>query len=303
MARPISNPNTLIETGLNGMLEVFLRENFSRIAEDSGYAPGGGSGPTVIIDKLEDFELEIDQAHKDLGLAVKMMRRTNLYLYGPKGSGKSTMARQIAEALKVDCTVQGRCEGEYQLFGFRDAQGRYAETAFYRAFKFGGLFCLDELDRSDSAAIVALNDALASRRCTFPNGEVVEAAINFYFVGTGNTAMRGAERGFAAAAEQDTSVVDRLAFLRIDYDEDLERSLVPAAFQSWVKLVQAIRAAAMELHTEVDATPRASITGAKFIADGLTEEQAAEALIWRGLEAGQRDAVQRRAEMILNQAA
>ena len=38
---------------------------------------------------------------------------------------------------------------EFKLTGFIDAGGTYRDTEFYKAFKNGGLFFLDEIDNSD----------------------------------------------------------------------------------------------------------------------------------------------------------
>ena len=93
----------------------------------------------------------------------------NVYLYGPAGSGKNTIAEQIAEALGVEFYYQNTLVTKFDVSGYKNAQGEYEETAFYKAWKNGGLFFADELDNSTAEAIIALNAALANGYYTFPN--------------------------------------------------------------------------------------------------------------------------------------
>ena len=69
----------------------------------------------------------------------------NVYLYGPAGTGKTHLASQVAEALGLDFYYSGQLSQEYKFTGFTDANGRYQETAFYKAFVNGGLFFFDEI--------------------------------------------------------------------------------------------------------------------------------------------------------------
>lgn len=56
---------------------------------------------------------------------------------------------------------------EYKLTGFIDANGKYQETQFYKAFTQGGLFFLDEMDASIPEVLVILNAAIANRYFDF----------------------------------------------------------------------------------------------------------------------------------------
>lgn len=299
MPRPISNPSTMLENGLTQMMRAYLVDNFATIAEEAGYAPQGGGSNVITIDDVGNVIAEIGQTHPAFETALRMVRRSAVYLYGPPGSGKSTIARNVAKALDLPCYVQGRIESPFEVFGFRDGRGEYAATPFRKAFERGGVYCLDELDRSDSTALTALNDALSSRSAMFPDGVTVEAHPDFHFMATGNSALRGDSADHVAAVEHDSAVADRLAFLFIDYDEAFERSLIPSNFKEWCDRVQTIRRAIKETgQAGVHATPRATITGAQMLHDGLPRAAVEDALIWRGVDKSVRDTITRRVDEI-----
>lgn len=150
----------------------------------------------------------------------------NVYLYGPAGSGKNTIAEQIADALGVDFYYQNTLITKFDVSGYKNAQGEYEETPFYKAWKNGGLFFADELDNSTAEAIIALNAALANGYYTFPNsGEKVAKNPNFYCIAAGNTNGQGATEEYCGRYQMDESSRDRFAFIEIDYNKKVEESI------------------------------------------------------------------------------
>jgi cobaltochelatase CobS len=93
-------------------------------------------------------------------------------LVGPAGSGKTTLARQIAEALNRPFYMAARVTSEYKLTGFIDAAGKAVQTDFRRAYEKGGVFLFDEIDASDADALTAFNAPLANDVADFPDGQV-----------------------------------------------------------------------------------------------------------------------------------
>lgn len=150
----------------------------------------------------------------------------NVYLYGPAGSGKNTIAEQIAEALGVDFYYQNTLVTKFDVSGYKNAQGEYEETPFYKAWKNGGLFFADELDNSTAEAIIALNAALANGYYTFPNsGEKVAKHPDFYCIAAGNTNGQGATEEYCGRYQMDESSRDRFAFIEIGYNAKVEESI------------------------------------------------------------------------------
>lgn len=150
----------------------------------------------------------------------------NVYLYGPAGSGKNTIAEQIAEALGVEFYYQNTLVTKFDVSGYKNAQGEYEETPFYKAWKNGGLFFADELNNSTAEAIIALNAALANGYYTFPNsGEKVAKHPDFYCIAAGNTNGQGATEEYCGRYQMDESSRDRFAFIEIGYNAKVEESI------------------------------------------------------------------------------
>lgn len=151
------------------------------------------------------------------------------YLVGPAGSGKNVLAEQVADALGLPFYYQNSVTDEYQLKGYMNAEGEYVPTPFYESMKNGGVFMLDEMDASDSTALITANAALAGYYMTFPNGEKVIASENWHVIGAGNTFGRGASSEYNGRNAQDGSTLNRFAALFVDYDTRIEDSLTDDA--------------------------------------------------------------------------
>lgn len=150
----------------------------------------------------------------------------NVYLYGPAGSGKNTIAEQIADALGVDFYYQNTLVTKFDISGYKNAQGEYEETPFYKAWKNGGLFFADELDNSTAEAIIAINAALANGYYTFPNNGVkVAKHPDFHCIAAGNTNGQGATEEYCGRYQMDESSRDRFAFVEIGYNDKVEESI------------------------------------------------------------------------------
>ena len=117
-----------------------------------------------------------------------------MFLAGPAGSGKNVICKQIAKALDLDFYFSNAVTQEYKLTGFTDANGTYHESQFYKAFRNGGLFMLDEMDASIPEVLIILNAAIANRYFDFPAPiGYVEAHPDFRVVAAGNTFGNGAD--------------------------------------------------------------------------------------------------------------
>lgn len=147
-----------------------------------------------------------------------------VYLYGPAGSGKNHVLQQIAEELGLDFYFTNSVQQEFKITGFIDAGGNYHETEFYRAFKNGGLFFLDEMDASIPEVLVLLNAALANGYFEFPTGKI-DAHKDFRVVAAGNTVGTGADEQYSGRLQLDQATLDRFAMIEFDYDKNIELSI------------------------------------------------------------------------------
>ena len=147
-------------------------------------------------------------------------------LIGPAGSGKNHCVKQVADALGLHMYYTNNASNEFKLTGFIDAGGNYRDTEFYKAFKNGGLFCLDELDASDPTALIVINSALANGYMAFPH-ETIDRHKDFRIVAAANTWGKGADMQYVGRNALDGATLDRFDNIYMDYDRTLERNLYP----------------------------------------------------------------------------
>ena len=147
-----------------------------------------------------------------------------VYLAGPAGSGKNHTLEQIAKAMDLEFYFTNSVQQEYKLTGFIDAGGNFHETEFYKAFKNGGLFFLDEMDASIPEVLVLLNAAIANGYFEFPNGKIT-AHEDFRGVAAGNTVGSGADEAYTGRMVLDQATLDRFAIIEFGYDLKIELAL------------------------------------------------------------------------------
>jgi len=213
-------------------------------------------------------------------LLAALSVRENVYLVGPAGSGKTTIATQAAEALGLPFYSTGAVGMAYQLQGFINAEGKYMETDLYRAYVNGGVFLFDEIDASSAQALLAFNAIAANDLAAFPCG-TVKRHPDFVIVAAANTFGSGADAQYVGRAQLDAATLDRFAFIAMDYDERLELAISPN--DEWTRYVQEFRRAVRELKIRAVVSPRASIKGGKLLSAGLKWDRVEEMLLLRGM--------------------
>ena len=205
----------------------------------------------------------------------------NVYLYGPAGSGKNTICAQVAKALNLELHYQNTLVTKFDISGYKNAQGEFEGTAAYKAMKNGGLLMLDELDNSQAEAIIALNAALANGYYTFGNGEQVKLHKNFRCMAAGNTNGQGATEEYCGRFAMDESSRDRFAFIHINYNCDIEKSL-SKGHTDILEFVHDLRNACKSLQIKLIAGYRAIGKLAKFYETDT--EAVLNAFIFRGMQ-------------------
>lgn len=203
------------------------------------------------------------------------------YLYGPAGTGKNILASQCAEALGVDFHYQSQVFQPYELEGYCDANGNYHETEFYRAFKNGGLFMLDEMDASVPEALTVINNALANREYPFPNGERIKAPDNFYCIGAGNTLGKGADSQYTGRHPLDEATLNRFLPRPVGYDRRIEEALT--ADKDLLKFIRAARKETEKAGIPCTLSYR-NIKAADTLKDCMKLEDVVISAIWKHLE-------------------
>ncbi len=205
-----------------------------------------------------------------------------VWIAGPAGSGKTTLAEACAKALNLPFYFNGAIDSPYKLAGFIDAQGRIIRPAFRQAYENGGIYLFDEVDASLPGAVLAFNAAMSNGKYDFPDG-TVERHKDFYCIAAANTFGLGASDDYVGRMKQDAAFLDRFPSIYLDYDEDLERTIAGNA--EWTTYVQACRKVAKSRGLRVVISPRASIFGSKLLSAGMPRERVAELAIRKGMSA------------------
>lgn len=249
----------------------------------------------VVEDRKLNVEKNLGVVHKRFPLLLQMCQARDkdgfvppIYLYGPAGTGKTTTAKKIAEALGLDFHYNGAIGNAYELSGFIDAGGRYQETPFYKAYSKGGVYLFDELDSSMPGAVLAFNAALANGHAAFPIGNVPRHR-DCIILAAGNTCMRGDGNmaGFQRI-KQDAAFRDRFTYLEWPIDEALESSMAAAYGDEWdwLSLVRRYRRNAERAGIkDFEVTPRAVDRGLAMLKAGVELRDVIEMCVRKGLNA------------------
>lgn len=151
-------------------------------------------------------------------------------LVGPTGCGKTYIFEQISGILNLRLYDLGFVSDEYTIIrGYNDANGNFVKTPFYDALKNGGICLFDEIDNSESKALIELHkviDGSGYRPYIFPNGEEVYPHPNFTVVATSNTWGDGQDRNYVAREKLDKATLGRFTRLKFDYDEKLNERIL-----------------------------------------------------------------------------
>lgn len=214
-----------------------------------------------------------------------------VYLYGPAGSGKNVLCEQVAEALGLEFyytnTVFDKCE----LAGYTDAMGIYRDTQFYRAFKDGGLFMLDEVDVSIPEALTTINGALSCKYYTF-GSELVKRHPDFHCIVAGNTAGTGASEEYNTRAKIDESTRNRFGFVPVNYDPRIEK-LSAAGDMEIVEFMRDLRKAAEKTNISIITGYRCmkSLAKAKarIVSGVYSVADALEFFVFKGMDKDERN--------------
>ncbi len=206
------------------------------------------SVPIINVVKIHDVEMgrtEAEYFHEKFSEILDLVQLDEpVMLIGPAGGGKNHAVYQIAKALGRKMYYTNNASNEFKLTGFIDAGGKYQETQFYKAFKYGGLFMLDEIDNSDPSALIVINSALANGYMAFPH-ETVDRHPDFRIIAAANTWGKGSDLQYVGRNILDGATLDRFDNVFFDYDQKLEEALYPS--KAVLEFMWALRVAVNEI--------------------------------------------------------
>ena len=216
----------------NMMLKVLAEQSVDKVMEqakpilDEYITKTYGVLPKVIEVKTEKETRKIKGVtHEKFEQVLKIISADiPVFMTGGAGTGKNVIAKQVAESLGLEFYFTNAVTQEYKLTGFIDANGKYQETQFFKAFTKGGLFFLDEMDASIPEVLIILNSALANGYFDFPCGKF-DAHPDFRVISAGNTFGTGADIEYTGRFQLDSASLDRFAVIEIDYSPAIEEAL------------------------------------------------------------------------------
>lgn len=285
MMRNMSNPyeDAIVEAIINRGAEVTTDQLREKALEkvDNYIQETYGMLPKVIEIKSATGAKRLDGLFHNKFEQILQLVSLNIptMLVGPAGSGKNHTLEQVAEALDLEFYFSNAITQEYKLTGFIDANGNYQGTQFYKAFKYGGLFFLDEMDASIPEVLIILNSAIANGYFDFPH-EKVDAHENFRVVSAGNTMGTGANTEYTGRNRLDAATLDRFAIIEFDYDADIEQQL--ASTPELYNFIVDLRNTAGMMDIKYVVSMRATINASKL--DGLmSKADIIKSVILKGL--------------------
>lgn len=244
--------------------------------------------------------------------------RLNVWLVGPAGTGKTSAAAAVADALGVPFYSKsiGPHTTEGGLLGYMHG-GEYVRTPLRNAYENGGVMLLDECD-SAAAGLVVANAVAANDKAGFPD-RVVERHPDFVLIAGANTVGQGADRQYVSRQQIDAATLDRFVFLPWDNDPRLEAAAcgVPLSAFEGLPLIQPRRFHEDDAGVEsrcaefVRATTKVRLAlnklggtvrmivgnrtnqhGCRLIRAGWTVGDTMDAVVWKGCPADQRAKVE-----------
>lgn len=251
---------------------------------------------TVVVDPSGTEIRKVEGAsHVMLAeVTTDLLAGVNVLMVGPAGTGKSTIARQAAEALGLEYAEISLNPAltATALLGYMNVTGDYVRTLFREIWEHGGVFHADEFDNGHPSTMATLNAALAAENpgdmIAFPDG-MVKRHADTRFIASANTFGRGPDRMYVGRQQLDAATLDRFVVEEIQVDETLEHAAcqatgVPASTVTEVlRYVRALRASAESQKLMMLFSPRASIGACRLLQAGKTAEQVVASRIRKGL--------------------
>lgn len=159
----------------------------------------------------------------------------HVLLVGAAGTGKSTLARDVAEAMGLSYSDISMTEGasETELLGQLLPTGanmrfEYHSSAFVDAYEQGGLFLFEEMDAGNPNMLLVVNTAMANGGFTNPmryDQRKVTRHNDCVIMATANTFGTGADMQYVGRSQLDAATLDRWYVVNVDYDTALEAEL------------------------------------------------------------------------------
>lgn len=182
---------------------------------------------------------EADEVNASKGLPKG---RTNLFLVGPPGSGKSSLPEQMCARLhrpviRVACHSRLEYADLVGMFMLVANDGgaptmQFVDGALTQAMRHGYVLLLDEADRLPPETLTAMHGVLDHSPLVIPQtGEVVQPHADFRIAATGNVGFHGDQLGvYKGAKRMDLATSRRFDSLLVGYLPEEEEVQLVSSF-------------------------------------------------------------------------
>lgn len=230
----------------------------------------------IVVQGVEEIKVE-GLTHEKFERVVKLIGvRQHIMLVGPAGSGKTQLAHQAADALKMRFASISCSAGmsESKIFGYllpigESGRFEYVPSSFVEMYENGGVFLFDEIDASDENVLVSINQALANGGFFLPQRSAnpyVKRHPDFVCLSAANTFGHGADTVYAGRNKLDGATLDRFraGMVRVDYDAKLEKQIVDVDILHWGR----------KLREQVDKLKLRRVVSTRVLADFTKQKRA-----------------------------
>lgn len=159
----------------------------------------------------------------------------NLWLYGPAGTGKTTLCKLSAEALGVPYTLLSCSAGTSpsEILGHKFPEPRPSPVS--RAVGMPGIVVFDEITMLDASVAAVANALLANGEIETSTGHVTRHP-DCVIIATANTVGDGADRQYIGNNQLDAATLDRFTggMLKVEYSHKYEAQY-DAEVVAWVQ--------------------------------------------------------------------
>jgi MoxR-like ATPase len=216
-------------------------------AEDKPTRKAARPEPTETAEKPEptpepeSTEPQPDPTPAEKGKAAQELRALieagirNIWMYGPAGCGKTTIAKQAAEAMEIPCTILSCNAGTSpaEIVGFKYPEPRPSPVS--RAISQPGIIVLDEMPMLDPSVAAVANALLANGEMETSTGHATRNP-DCIIIACANTTGHGADRVYIGNNQLDGATLDRFTggLMSVDYDRDYESENYDTDVCRWV---------------------------------------------------------------------
>jgi len=185
----------------------------------------------LMIKKEEDIKENGSIYHEKFDDIAKMIILSKTpYLTGPSGCGKTYIVEeQFAKLIGLNVVTDSYVTFEQSILGYTNSgNGAYVPSNFYRCYKYGDIYFLDEMDNGIANATLILNKFMGNSRnsFTFPDGITINRHPNFRIVTAGNTKGSGKTLAFNTRQKLDESTMQRMTPVEVGYDNRIEMRIL-----------------------------------------------------------------------------